>query len=43
MLNELHKMGIKIALWTVDSKSDVEDIKEFVDYVITNDVRLFVE
>lgn len=43
MLKELRKMNIRIVLWTVDSRSDVEDVKEFVDYVITNDVRLFIE
>jgi glycerophosphoryl diester phosphodiesterase len=42
IIKELKKREIKIVLWTVNSKNDIARITEYVDYVITDDVRIFL-
>ncbi|HOQ39549.1 MAG TPA: glycerophosphodiester phosphodiesterase family protein [Fervidobacterium sp.] len=42
LLVELRKRGIKIVLWNVNSKDEVEGFDELIDHIITDDVRLFV-
>lgn len=41
ILPKLKEMGIKVVFWTVNSREDIQSIKEYIDYVITDDVRIF--
>lgn len=38
-LMEMKKMGLYIAVWTVDRPEDLEPVKDLIDAVITNDVE----
>jgi glycerophosphoryl diester phosphodiesterase len=42
IIKELKRREIKIVLWTVNDKNDIAKISEYVDYVITDDVRIFL-
>lgn len=39
--NLVKSLNLKLVLWTVNEPSLIEDIREFLDFVITDDVRLF--
>lgn len=39
----LHNLGIKIIFWTVNDKQEIKEIQSYVDYVITDDVRIFID
>ncbi len=41
LLSMLREMGIKIVFWTVNSKDEIAQIDEYIDYLITDDVRIF--
>lgn len=41
ILPKLKEMGIKIVFWTVNSKDQISSIKGYIDYLITDDVRIF--
>lgn len=41
ILPKLKEMGIKIVFWTVNSKEQISSIKGYIDYLITDDVRIF--
>lgn len=43
LVSDLKRRGIKIVLWTVNNLRELEEVREFVDFVITDDVRLFLE
>ena len=42
LIHKLKEKNIKIVLWTVNSKSEIEKIRNLIDYVITDDVRIFL-
>jgi len=42
IIQRLKEKDIKIVMWTVNSKEEIEKIWNFVDYVITDDVRIFL-
>ncbi|MGQ9855362.1 MAG: glycerophosphodiester phosphodiesterase family protein [Fervidobacterium sp.] len=42
ILKELKRLDVKIVFWTVNSKDVIRDIFDLIDYVITDDVRLFI-
>lgn len=39
---KLKELGIKIVLWTVNNFEDIKQIKNYIDYLITDDVRIFL-
>jgi len=41
LLPMLREMCIKIVFWTVNSKDEIAKISEYVDYLITDDIRIF--
>ncbi|ODN31209.1 glycerophosphodiester phosphodiesterase family protein [Fervidobacterium thailandense] len=42
MCNLVKSLNLKLVLWTVNEPALISDIKELVDFVITDDVRLFL-
>ncbi|MEN3042490.1 MAG: glycerophosphodiester phosphodiesterase family protein [Fervidobacterium sp.] len=41
IVEKLKNMGIKIVFWTVNSKEAIKSIQHYIDYLITDDVRIF--
>ncbi|MGC8820459.1 MAG: glycerophosphodiester phosphodiesterase family protein [Fervidobacterium sp.] len=41
LLPLVKKVGVKVVFWTVNMKEEIKPIEEYVDYVITDDVRIF--
>lgn len=42
IIKELKRRNVKIVVWTVNDRKDIEKIWGYVDYIITDDVRLFL-
>lgn len=43
ILPKLKEIGIKVVFWTVNSKEDIKQIEMYIDYLITDDIRVFFE